>query len=64
MIRVENHSLHYKYEEENKNSISSNQVFGLLESKVKKGKIFVGTRGGGLNVFDQKNKSFSQIKYK
>ncbi len=55
--------INYKHEEGNKNSISSNQVFGLLESKIDKGKIFVCTTGG-LNVFDQKTQSFRQIKYK
>ncbi|MCB0750726.1 MAG: hypothetical protein KDC52_04575, partial [Ignavibacteriae bacterium] len=55
--------INYKYEDGNNNSISSNQVFGLLESKINKGKIIVGTRGGGLNVFDQKKQIFNQIKY-
>jgi len=56
--------LHYTHDENNKSSITSNQTFGLLESKVHNRKIFVGTRGGGLNLFDQNNKTFSQIYYK
>ncbi|MCB9219755.1 MAG: SpoIIE family protein phosphatase [Ignavibacteriales bacterium] len=55
--------INYKYSETDKNSISSNQVFCLLESKFKKDNIYVGTRGGGLNLFNQKKQTFSKINY-
>ena len=55
---------HYYYSEKNKNSISSNQVFGICESKVHKGKIYVGTRGGGLNLFDPEKDTFEKIEFK
>ena len=53
----------YSHDAMNKQSISNNSVFGLLESKVNPGIIYVGTRGGGLNVFDQKKKTFHPITY-
>ncbi len=54
----------YKHDPENKNSIKSSQIFGLLESKKHPGKIYVGARGGGLNLFDPATKTFTNIPYK
>ncbi len=43
-------------------SISASGIFGIEESKVHPGTIFVGTRGGGgLNIFDQETKQFRNI---
>jgi len=54
---------HYKHNEKDKNSVSNSQIFSLLESTVHPGKIYVGTRGGGLNIFDTRTKSFSKIPF-
>ncbi|MEN8250395.1 MAG: SpoIIE family protein phosphatase [Bacteroidota bacterium] len=54
---------HYQHDEKNKNSVSGNQIFGIIESKYRPGKLFVGTRGAELNLFDPANQSFSKISY-
>jgi ligand-binding sensor domain-containing protein len=54
---------HYKHNEKNKNSVSNSQIYSLLESTVHPGKIYVGTRGGGLNLFDPGTSSFSTIPF-
>jgi signal transduction histidine kinase/ligand-binding sensor domain-containing protein/DNA-binding response OmpR family regulator len=54
---------HYVHDEHSPNSISSSVVRSLLESKVYPGKIYVGTRGGGLNFFDTKTNNFSTIPF-
>ena len=54
----------YKHDPDNKNSINSSQIFGLAESKILSGKIYVGTRGGGLNLFDPATKNFTNIPFK
>ncbi len=54
----------YKHDPEDKNSIKSSQIFGLLESKKHPGKIYVGARGGGLNLFDPQTKKFNNIPFK
>jgi len=53
--------LHYQHDAKNKFSISGNQVFGLFESQTQKGKVFVGVRSGGLNLFDPVRQEFSKI---
>jgi ligand-binding sensor domain-containing protein len=55
--------LHYSYNETDKSGLSSSAIFSLLDSQVYPGKIYVGTRGGGLNIFDQANRTFDQIKF-
>ncbi|WP_194775883.1 sensor histidine kinase [Pararhodonellum marinum] len=54
---------YFSHEPSNPNSISPNGVFGLLASKAQPGKVYVGTRGGGINVFDPENRTFSKVKY-
>ena len=48
----------------NPNSISGKGVFGLLASKVKPGIIYVGIRGGGLNIYDSKKNTFKKVTFK
>jgi serine phosphatase RsbU (regulator of sigma subunit)/ligand-binding sensor domain-containing protein len=55
---------HYTHDVKNNNSISNSYIFSLLESKVYPGNIYVGTAGGGLNLFDSKTNTFSQIPIK
>ncbi|MBL1213816.1 MAG: SpoIIE family protein phosphatase [Ignavibacteriae bacterium] len=52
---------HYAHDENNKNSISHSYIYSVLESKAHPGKIYVGTRGGGLNIFDTQTNNFSTI---
>jgi serine phosphatase RsbU (regulator of sigma subunit)/ligand-binding sensor domain-containing protein len=54
---------HYTHNTKNINSVSNNQIFGIAESKKNPGKIYVGTRGGGLNLFTSATKSFTKIPY-
>ena len=56
--------IHYKNDPKNKSSINSSQIFSIVESKKYPGKIYVGTRGGGLNSFNPVTKSFTNIPYK
>lgn len=46
----------YRYDKENPFSLSSDQVYALYEDK--KGTLWVGTFGGGLNKFDRKTGRF------
>jgi len=55
--------LHFTHDEKNPGSVSGNQIFGLFESRIREGKIFVGTRGGGLNLFDMNTQKFSEIPF-
>ncbi|MFB6341606.1 two-component regulator propeller domain-containing protein [Saccharicrinis sp. FJH62] len=54
----------FVHNEKDKNSLSNSSVFGLFESKVKPEILYVGTRGGGLNIFDEKKKIFHHVTYK
>lgn len=56
--------IHYKQDPQIKNSINSSQMFSIVESKKHPGKIFIGTRGGGLNLHDPQTKSFTNIPFK
>ena len=51
----------YQHQKNNPESIGSSQVFGLFESKRQKGKIYVGLRGAGLNLFDPIKETFKNI---
>lgn len=51
----------YVHDDNKLNSISNTSIFSLLESKVHTEKIYVGTAGGGLNLFDTKTNTFSTI---
>jgi len=55
---------HYYYDAQLKDGISTSPIFGLFESKQRKGKILVGTRGGGLNLYEPNADSFNVIPYK
>jgi signal transduction histidine kinase/ligand-binding sensor domain-containing protein len=54
----------YVNESENESSLSSSSIFGLLSSSIQPGVIYVGTRGNGLNIFNEKDKKSRRIKYK
>ncbi len=56
--------IHYTHQQGNDQSISMNGVFGLLSSKINPNILYVGTRGEGLNIFNAKNQTFKQVKYK
>ena len=52
----------YTHDSAVEGSISANGIFGIQESRVHPGTIFVGTRGGGgLNIFDQQTRRFRSI---
>lgn len=56
--------IHYAHDQSNDQSISMNGIFGLLSSKANPNTIYVGTRGKGLNIFNEKNQTFKQVEYK
>ena len=53
--------IHYKYDPENPNSLSSNYVRTIYEDKSEN--LWIGTKGGGLNLFDRENESFVHFKH-
>lgn len=55
-------SLH-KHQENNKNSLSNNAIFGLQASELNPDLLYVGTRGGYLNTFNQTTQTFREINY-
>ena len=48
---------------DNPNSLSKGATFGILASKVKPGITYVGTRGGGVNVYDSKKQTFEKVTF-
>jgi signal transduction histidine kinase/ligand-binding sensor domain-containing protein len=52
------------HDETNPKSISQAGVFGILASKVTPGIVYVGTRGGGLNIFDPNQRTFEKVTFK
>jgi len=52
----------YVSDAQNSKSISGNEIFRVYESKFRKGKLYVGTRGTGLNLFDKEKEEFEQIR--
>ncbi len=55
---------YFSHDDTNPESISQNGVFGILASKADPGIVYVGTRGGGLNILDPKKRNFEKITYK
>jgi len=51
----------YVSDANNNKSISGNEIFRVYESKFRKGKLYVGIRGAGLNLFDKETKEFDRI---
>jgi ligand-binding sensor domain-containing protein/two-component sensor histidine kinase len=51
----------YQKQSRTKNSIGSNRILSIFEDKDKK--LWVGTFGGGLNLFSPQNKKFKHYKY-
>ncbi len=56
--------MHLAHDDDDPLSISRNNVYGILASKKKPGIVYVGTRGGGLNIFDPKKQTFEKVSYK
>ncbi|KAA3614841.1 MAG: hypothetical protein D8M58_10325 [Calditrichaeota bacterium] len=52
---------HFQHQPDNPNSLSSSQIFGLYESHIKPNQIYVGMRGGGLNILDPQKEQFKKI---
>lgn len=52
------------HDENNPKSMSAGGAYGILASKVKPGIIYVGTRGGGVNIYDPKKQTFEKITFK
>ncbi|HCZ37569.1 MAG TPA: hypothetical protein DHV26_16740 [Cytophagales bacterium] len=52
------------HDSNNPNTLSKGGVFGILASKIKPGIVYVGTRGGGVNVLDPQKTSIDKITFK
>jgi len=55
---------HHIHNKNNQNSLSKSAIFSLIDSKVYPDLIYVGTRGGGLNLLDLKSNKFSTVPIK
>jgi ligand-binding sensor domain-containing protein len=55
---------HLGHDANNPNSMSAGGAFGILASKVKPGITYVGTRGGGVNIYDPKKQTFEKVTFK
>ena len=51
----------YENESHDPSTISGNQIFGLAESRYHENRIYVGTRGAGINIFNPQTESFRKI---
>jgi signal transduction histidine kinase/ligand-binding sensor domain-containing protein len=54
----------YAHDSSNPLSLSPNGVYGILASEIKPGVIYVGSRGGGLNIFDPQKQTFEKVTFK
>ena len=54
----------YAHDNSNPLSLSPNGVFGILASKIKPGVVYVGTRGGGLNILDPNRRTFEKVTFR
>ncbi len=53
--------VNYKYNPDNKNSLSGTEIFALYQSKIHKDLIYVGTRGAGFDKFYPDQHKFERI---
>lgn len=56
--------LHFTHDQANNKSISGNEIFGIEQSKLDPNKIYVGTRGAGLNIYNPETETFKKIDIK
>ncbi len=54
----------YEHNESDPLSVSPNGVYGILASKLNPGVVYVGSRGGGLNIFNPKKRTFEKVTFK
>jgi len=53
----------YTHDPQNNKTISSGGAFGLYASKINPGKVFMGTRGNGINVLDESDGSIQKVAF-
>ncbi|WP_194973318.1 sensor histidine kinase [Aquiflexum lacus] len=54
---------YFSHDPQNPASLSSGGTYGLFASKITPGKIFVGTRGNGINVFSESNENIQKVNF-
>jgi len=54
---------YYTHEEGNPNSLSPGGTFGLFASKISPGKVYIGTRGNGINILTEGSESIQKVKF-
>jgi signal transduction histidine kinase/ligand-binding sensor domain-containing protein len=53
----------YRHDPENPNSLSSGGTFGIFASEITPGKIYVGNRGNGFDIFNESDQSVQKINF-
>ncbi|WP_100629043.1 sensor histidine kinase [Algoriphagus formosus] len=53
----------YTHDPQNNKTISSGGAFGLYASKINPGKVFMGTRGNGINVLNESDGSIQKVAF-
>ncbi|WP_291781697.1 two-component regulator propeller domain-containing protein, partial [Cecembia sp.] len=54
---------HYGHDPKNPNSVSSGGTYGLYASKISPGKVFIGTRGNGVNILNESDQSIQKVAF-
>ena len=54
---------YYSHDPQNPNSLSEGGTFGLFASKITPGKVFVGTRGNGVNILNETDQSIQKVNF-
>lgn len=54
---------YYGHDPKNPKSLSSGGTFGIFASQINPGKVFIGTRGNGLNIFNESDESVEKVNF-
>ncbi|MDZ7717361.1 MAG: two-component regulator propeller domain-containing protein [Balneolaceae bacterium] len=60
---INNPFKHYAHLENSETNLDGNGTFSLLKSEVDPGILYVGTRGGWLNILDRETQTFNQVTF-
>jgi signal transduction histidine kinase/ligand-binding sensor domain-containing protein len=53
----------YSHDPQNPNTVSPGGTFGLYASKISPGKVYIGTRGNGINILTEGSESIQKVKF-
>jgi signal transduction histidine kinase/ligand-binding sensor domain-containing protein len=60
---INNPFKHYPHIEDSETGLSGNGTFSLLKSKVRPETLYIGTRGGWLNIMDRQTQTFEKVTF-